>query len=238
MAERTARTHVSNILAKLGPDQPDPGRPVRRRARPSTRGRDRRRRRPASDRHRRRPAGAPAIVFVHGTRLTGAMWAAQQADARATSSGRSPLDLPGHGARADEPFTLDGRRRRRSRRRSATDAPAGGRSSSACRSAATSRWPSPRASRSSSAGSSCPARPPSRSASAMLPYLALAAVMDRVDGERLDRLNAWFFRPRYPPAIAEPIVAGGFWSTAGPTALRALAGERFLPRLAAYRARR
>ena len=32
MAERTARTHVSNILAKLGLDQPDAGRPVRGRA--------------------------------------------------------------------------------------------------------------------------------------------------------------------------------------------------------------
>ena len=29
-------------------------------------------------------------------------------------------------------------------------------------------------------------------------YLALAGVMDRVEDERLDRLNAWFFRARYP----------------------------------------
>jgi pimeloyl-ACP methyl ester carboxylesterase len=58
--------------------------------------------------------------------------------------------------------------------------------------------------------------------------------MDGVDGARLERLNAWFFRRAFPPAIAEPIVAGGFWSRGGATALRAVAGERFVPRLAAY----
>ena len=34
--------------------------------------------------------------------------------------------------------------------------------------------------------------------------------------------------------MAEPIVAGGFWSSGGAVALRTLFGERFLPRLAAY----
>ena len=75
---------------------------------------------------------------------------------------------------------------------------------------------------------------PSRSAPRSLPYRRFAMVMDRVDDERLDRLNAWFFRTRYPPAIAEPIIAGGFWSHGGAQALRALVGERFIPRLAAY----
>ena len=42
------------------------------------------------------------------------------------------------------------------------------------------------------------------------------------------------FRRRYPPALAEPIVAGGFWYRGGSSALRALVGERFVPRLAAY----
>ena len=59
----------------------------------------------------------------------------------------------------------------------------------------------------------------------MLPYLALAAVMDGVDAHGSTSLNAWFFRRRFPPAIAEPIVAGGFWSRGGAAALRALAGE-------------
>jgi pimeloyl-ACP methyl ester carboxylesterase len=65
-------------------------------------------------------------------------------------------------------------------------------------------------------------------------YLALAGVMDHVEDERLDRINAWFFRARYPPETAEPIIAGGFWSKGGARALHALVGERFIPRLAAY----
>jgi pimeloyl-ACP methyl ester carboxylesterase len=58
--------------------------------------------------------------------------------------------------------------------------------------------------------------------------------MDGVDDARLQRLNAWYFRQRYPAAIAEPIIAGGFWFRGGAAALRSLSGERFAPRLAAY----
>ena len=53
------------------------------------------------------PATAPAIVFLHGTRLTRAAWTAQLevlgGEFRAIA-----VDLPGHGSRAAEPFTLDG----------------------------------------------------------------------------------------------------------------------------------
>jgi pimeloyl-ACP methyl ester carboxylesterase len=66
------------------------------------------------------------------------------------------------------------------------------------------------------------------------PYRALAWAMEQFDGPRLEALNRWFFRTRYPPAIAEPIIAGGFWSAGGAEALRSLLGERFMPRLAAY----
>jgi pimeloyl-ACP methyl ester carboxylesterase len=41
-------------------------------------------------------------------------------------------------------------------------------------------------------------------------------------------------RTRYAGWIAEPIVAGGFWSKGGSDALRALFDQRFAPRLAAY----
>jgi pimeloyl-ACP methyl ester carboxylesterase len=67
-----------------------------------------------------------------------------------------------------------------------------------------------------------------------IPYRVLAGAMEWLDGPRLDALNAWFFRTRFPPAIADPIIAGGFWSRGGADALRAIAGERFAPRLAAY----
>ena len=178
------------------------------------------------------PPGAPSIVFVHGTRLTGSAWAAQQT----SLSGEFRtivMDLPGHGTRAGEPFTLEG----------AADA-----LSATIRDEATGgRAVVVGLSLGGYVAMALAAREPERvrglvlsGATAepvgvrMLPFLALARVMDGVDGPRLERFNAWFFRRFYPPAIAEPIVAGGFWSRGGATALRALVGERFVPRLAAY----
>ena len=218
MAERTARTHVSNILAKLGLAEPDAGGAVRRRApagRDVVTGAV-----AAAGSIVVGPPGAPAIVFVHGTRLTGSLWAAQQA----ALGGRVPDDRPGPaGARRPGRRAVHARRRRgrASRRRSAPRRRTAGRSWSGCRWAAMSRWPSPPASPDSSAGWSSRARraEPVGPAIARLP--ALADVMDGVADERLDRLNAWFFRRRYPPEIAEPIIAGGFWSHGGAEAVRA-----------------
>lgn len=177
------------------------------------------------------PAQAPAIVFLHGTRLTGSMWAAQQT-ALAGKFRTIALDLPAHGTHAGQPFTLDG----------AADAV-----SAAIREHGGGRAVVVGLSLGGYVAMALAAREPERvrglvlaGATAepvglrMLPYLALAAVMDGIDDARLDRLNAWFFRRRYPAALAEPIVAGGFWYHGGSSALRALVGERFVPRLAAY----
>ena len=178
------------------------------------------------------PAGAPAIVFVHGTRLTGTMWAAQQAEL-AGEFRTIAIDLPAHGARAGEPFTLEGAADVLSAaiRDHATDGRAvvcglslGGYVAMAL----AAREPGPIRGLVLSGATAEPVGPRS------LLYLALAGVMDRIEDERLDRLNARFFRTRYPPEIAEPIVAGGFWSKGGAQALHALVGERFIPRLAAY----
>ena len=51
----------------------------------------------------------------------------------------------------------------------------------------------------------------------------------------LDALNSWWFRRRYPPEIAEPIIAGGFWSRGGSAAVRAIAATTFRDRLVTYR---
>jgi pimeloyl-ACP methyl ester carboxylesterase len=178
------------------------------------------------------PPGAPAIVFVHGTRFTGSFWAAQQAALGGEFRTIAP-DLPAHGARAGEPFTLDG----------AADAVAA---------AIRAEVPDGRAivvglSLGGYVAMALAAREPDlvnglvvSGASAepvgrlTIPFGAFAMIMDGVADERLDRLNAWSFRRRYPPAIAEPIVAGGFWSHGGAQAVRSLVGHRFIPRLAAY----
>ncbi|HEY2886987.1 MAG TPA: alpha/beta fold hydrolase [Candidatus Limnocylindrales bacterium] len=178
------------------------------------------------------PPDAPAIVFVHGTRLTGSMWSPQLA-ALSDEFRIVALDLPAHGSRAGVPFTMD----------SAADAlaaditeHAGGRAvvvglslggyvamTLAARDPALVR---------ALVLSGATAEP---IGVRMVPYLALAAVMRRVSDERLQRINAGYFRRRYPAALAEPIVAGGFWSRGGADALRAISGQRFVPRLAAYR---
>ena len=177
------------------------------------------------------PADAPAVVFVHATRLTGSMWTPQQA-ALSGEFRTIALDLPAHGLRADEPFTLEG----------AADL-----LSAVIRDEAGGRAVVVGLSLGGYVAMALAAREPDRIRGLVLsgataepiglrtmPYLGLARLMDGIDDVRLDRLNTWFFRARYPAAIAEPIVAGGFWSAGGVAALRALAGERFVPRLAAY----
>jgi pimeloyl-ACP methyl ester carboxylesterase len=178
------------------------------------------------------PAGAPAIIFVHGTRLTRSAWAAQLAglggEFRAIA-----VDLPAHGTRANESFTLE--RAADLLADTIRDQAAGGRAVVVGLSLG------------GYVAMALAARQPERVRGLVLagataepigvrslPYRALAVILDRLDGPALIRLNAWFFRSRYPASIAEPIVAGGFWSKGGAAALRELFGQRFIPRLAAY----
>lgn len=173
----------------------------------------------------------PAIVFLHGTRLSRAAWASQVANL-APRHRVLTLDLPGHGSMMGVPFSLA----------AATDhlvrvietvvgepvvvvgLSLGG---YVAMDLAAHRPDLVRG----LVLSGATAEPVGlRSA----PYLALAWVMERFGGARLDALSSAFFRARYGPSIAEPIIAAGFSSVGGATALRALAGQRFLPRLAAY----
>jgi len=71
-------------------------------------------------RHRRRVIGAHAaqrtycgrvaaqVVFVHGIRTSATMWRSQVAHVREHGHEPVAVDLPGHGTRRDETFTLDG----------------------------------------------------------------------------------------------------------------------------------
>ena len=182
--------------------------------------------------HAAGPDGAPLIVLLHGARLSRAMWSLQVADLAGVYR-VAAVDLPGHGMLADRPFTLDG---------------------AADHVAAVIRAESPDG-RALVVGlslggyvamhlaarhpahvrglvlSGCTAEPV---AWRSIPYRGLAWAFEHVGTGALDRLNAWFFRARYPAAVAEPIVAGGFWYRGGAEALRSLVGQRFTERLASY----
>jgi pimeloyl-ACP methyl ester carboxylesterase len=177
------------------------------------------------------PADGPPIVFVHGTRLSRTMWRAQMDDLRDTYRVVA-LDLPGHGRLAERRFTLV----------DASDALA-----LAIEEAAGGHAVVVGLSLGGYVAMDLAARRPELVRGLVLsgattepigllatPYRALAWVMDRFDGPALDALNAWFFRARFSPDIAEPIMTGGFWSAGGAQALRAIVGERFVPRLAGY----
>ena len=177
------------------------------------------------------PIDAPPIVFVHGTRLTRSAWAAQL-DALSDAYRVIALDLPGHGALADREFTLTVAADELGR---VVDEAAGGRAVIVGLSLG------------GYVAMDLAARRPDRVRGLVLsgatqepvgplatPYRALAWAMERFEGAGLDALNRWFFRTRFPPAIAEPIVASGFHSAGGAAALRDIIGKRFAPRLAAY----
>ncbi|HET7168114.1 MAG TPA: alpha/beta fold hydrolase [Candidatus Limnocylindrales bacterium] len=177
------------------------------------------------------PAGAPSIVFVHGTRLTRTMWRAQMDDLgdryRVVA-----LDLPGHGRLADRPFSVAAAADELAR---VIEIAAGGSAIVVGLSLGgyvamdlAARRPELVRGLVLSGATAEPVGPWAA------PYRALAWGMERFDGERLDALNRWFFRTRFGPAIAEPIIAGGFWSVGGAAALRSLLGQRFIPRLARY----
>lgn len=178
------------------------------------------------------PEAAPAVVFLHGTRLTRGAWAAQ-VDALAVDHRVITTDLPGHGTRAAQPFSLDG---------------AAAVVADVIRSQASdSRAVVVGLSLGGYVGMELAASEPDLVRGLVLagataepcgarsvPFRVLAEILERFEGPALQRFNAWFFRTRYPASIAEPIVAGGFWSAGGAAGVRCLIGERFLPRLAAY----
>jgi pimeloyl-ACP methyl ester carboxylesterase len=177
------------------------------------------------------PADAPAIVFVHGTRLSRAAWAPQLASLAGEFRVVAP-DLPGHGALADVRFTLAGAADQLAE---IIDEAAGGRAVVVGHSLG------------GYVAMELAARSPERVGGLVLagasrepvgpwtlPYRSLAFLLRIGNRPALGGLNARFFRWRFGPAIAEPLVAGGFWPRGGAAALAALMGERFIPRLERY----
>ena len=180
--------------------------------------------------HAAGPSSAPAIVFLHATRLSRAQWSPQvrllSARFRCVA-----VDLPGHGVLADKPFSRD----------AAADLVAAAIDAESATGRAvvvglslggyvaidTADRHAERVAGLVLAG--CSAEPAGPGA---LPFAGLAWVLDRAPRGALDAVNRWFFRLRYREAIAEPIIEGGFWPRGGAQALRAILDGRYLDRLA------
>ena len=175
------------------------------------------------------PRTGTTIVFIHGTRLTRAQWLPQLR--RLSASYRCvAVDLPGHGARAAETFTIEG----------AVDAISTAIEAEAASGRAlvvglslggyvaieTAEARPDRVLGLVLAG--CSAEPIGPSS---VPFRLFAALMERVPPRALRVGNLAFFRARYRRAVSEPVIAGGFWSAGGAQALRTLIGRRYLERL-------
>ena len=175
------------------------------------------------------PRTATTIVFIHGTRLTRAQWLPQLR--RLSGSYRCvAVDLPGHGARAGEPFTIEGAVEAVT---AAIDAEAAsgsalvvGLSLGGYVAIETAEARPDRVLGLVLAG--CSAEPIGPSS---VPFRLFAALMERVPARVLRVVNLAFFRARYRRAVSEPVIAGGFWSAGGAQALRTLIGRRYLERL-------
>lgn len=179
------------------------------------------------------PGARPTLVFLHGTRLSGAVWAAQRSDLGQRYRVVTP-DLHGHGSRAAEPFTLE----------AASDAII------ATLEAELRLAGVPAVVIGLSLGGyvamDVAARRPDLVGGLVLagasaepsrlswPIRLLERILSSGGEASQARANAWFFRRRYGPEIAEPVINGGFWPAGGVQALRAIRAERFGPRLASY----
>jgi pimeloyl-ACP methyl ester carboxylesterase len=178
------------------------------------------------------PPDGPPIVFVHGAVMTRAQWRLQ-VDHFAAAGYRCVLvDLPGHGALADRPFTLDGAAAHVA---AAIDAAGGGRAVLVGLSlggyvSMTLAALSPERVRGLVlAGSTREPSGPVRVAFWCIGW-GLGVAPEPVLRAFVRRL----YRRRYGPDLTEAILANGYFARGGGAAIRILSGSRFRERLAAY----
>lgn len=174
----------------------------------------------------------PTIVFLHGTRLSGAAWASQ-VNALGSEFHCLAPDLAGHGDAADVRFTVDVAAARVADliEREAH----GGRAILVGLSLGGYVAMAVAADRPDLVTglviSGATAEP---TGVRSLAFRTLAATFQVVPERILERANRWFFGWRFPAAIAGPILAAGFSFAGGAVAVRSLVGRRFQPLLAAY----
>ena len=178
------------------------------------------------------PADGPPIVFVHGAVMTRAQWRLQVDHFVAAGYRCVLVDLPGHGALADRPFTLDAAAAHVA---AAIDAAGGGRAVLVGLSlggyvSMTLAGLSPDRVRGLVlAGSTREPGGPVRVAFWFIGW-GLGVAPEPV----LRAYVRWLYRRRYGPALTDAILANGYFARGGGAAIRIVSGSRFRERLAAY----
>jgi pimeloyl-ACP methyl ester carboxylesterase len=155
------------------------------------------------------------LVLVHGSRLASSQWAPQIPLLR-DHVGLSLVDLPGHGTRAGEAFTLD-RCVEAIDQSLLTGVPVvlvghslGGYVAMA--------YAARRASALSGLVLADASATPTGPGAAV--YRGVAALTDRLGPERMTRVNNRVLRRLYPPERIEPVIAGGYFFSPTPAAWR------------------
>lgn len=181
------------------------------------------------------PASAPPIALIHGSRLTRAMWT-PQFELLSGEFRLVALDLPGHGALAAVPFTMDAAV---ARVRATLDVLAIERAIICGLSlggyvalAFAARYPE-RTTALVLSGSSYSFRGALGKVFGA-PYLVASRLMTSHLAPLLARADERMFRARYPAALAEAIVRGGFFYRPFPAVVAALRAFDPLPALHAY----
>lgn len=177
-------------------------------------------------------SAALPVVLLHGMRMTGAMWEPVAGRLRSHRPVVTP-DLPGHGARQGEPFTLDVAA---AVVRDAIDE-VGGRAlvvghslGGGVATITAARHPESVA---GLIGIGC-TFPGGRIAAWGAPlYRALGDLLNR-PGVPDDRLTAWLFRRLLPPDVADAAIAGGFSGGAVPAVTEAVIGVDWPAEVARY----
>jgi pimeloyl-ACP methyl ester carboxylesterase len=157
-------------------------------------------------------------VLVHGSRLSASQWA-PQLPLLAPRVEPVTVDLPGHGARADEVFTLD--RCAAVIEEAVATAPAGapvvvvGHSLGGYAAMAHAARHGDGLAGLVLAGASATPTGPGAAA-----YRVVAVLTERLGPVRMERLTRRFLERRYPPEVAGPVLAGGYFPAATATAWR------------------
>ncbi|WP_411084070.1 alpha/beta fold hydrolase [Streptomyces sp. cmx-18-6] len=152
-------------------------------------------------------AGAPPIVFVHGTRFSAGQWSPQLSALR-DDFAVAAVDLPGHGGRSAEPWSLDAAAEIIASAVDALDrgpALVVGHSLGGYASLEFARRRPGLLRGLVLAGASASTR-----GAWAAPYRWVAGLVPRLPADRLTRWNDWLLRRLHPPEVVEATIRAGY----------------------------